>query len=276
MTSFANLFSSDLQLQVKDWTGETTRYKIPKTAKISIIFNKHAALRKMPLADLQFLLPLTSELISGDSTPEQMAMLNHAVITCCPALSSDPAAKEKAAKVKVSVAAPTASDEGPPSLIADPSVAFGTTPSAAAAAAPPAEEVKFVCRVRDRAGFEQLYRIKPSTPLGNMFDAYAAKRGVESSSLKFLSPQGAVLSPEDTATGRQLLEEDVLLALPVGHGFELPMTCSFCAKKASSSVKSLKMCVGCGVSQYCNKQCQSGAWPVSRRPDDTRIRSAQN
>mmetsp|Transcript_5052 Transcript_5052/g.8285 ORF Transcript_5052/g.8285 Transcript_5052/m.8285 type:complete len:93 (-) Transcript_5052:172-450(-) len=76
-------------------------------------------------------------------------------------------------------------------------------------------------KVRDQSGEEMFFKVKKTTKLGKMMDAYAKRRGVPSSSLRF-QLDGERIKSEDTPKMLELEENDqidVMLEATGGVGF---------------------------------------------------------
>mmetsp|Transcript_16727 Transcript_16727/g.25445 ORF Transcript_16727/g.25445 Transcript_16727/m.25445 type:complete len:215 (+) Transcript_16727:169-813(+) len=76
--------------------------------------------------------------------------------------------------------------------------------------AKPAEEPSnepITIRVKDQTGEETMFKIKKSTRMSKVFNAYAARKGVESASLRFLL-DGERIGPDETPKMLELEDED--------------------------------------------------------------------
>lgn len=69
------------------------------------------------------------------------------------------------------------------------------------------EEEKITIKVANQNGATVSFRVKSSTPLAKLFDAYAKKEGVAASSIKFML-DGAPISPQQTPRELGLGEGD--------------------------------------------------------------------
>mmetsp|Transcript_10039 Transcript_10039/g.28125 ORF Transcript_10039/g.28125 Transcript_10039/m.28125 type:complete len:96 (+) Transcript_10039:18-305(+) len=80
-----------------------------------------------------------------------------------------------------------------------------------AAAAEPIPEGKepITLRVRDQTGEETFFKIKKGTKMAKVFDAFARRKGVQSSSLRFLM-DGDRVKEDDTPLSLDLEDQDML------------------------------------------------------------------
>lgn len=62
-------------------------------------------------------------------------------------------------------------------------------------------------RVRDQTGEETFFKIKKSTKMAKVFETYAQRKGVQSSSLRFLL-DGERIKPDDTPKMLELDDQD--------------------------------------------------------------------
>ncbi|KAL7529152.1 hypothetical protein ACHAXR_004106 [Thalassiosira sp. AJA248-18] len=62
-------------------------------------------------------------------------------------------------------------------------------------------------RVKDQTGEETMFKIKKSTKMSKVFNAYAQRKGVESASLRFLL-DGERIGPDETPKMLELEDED--------------------------------------------------------------------
>jgi len=72
-------------------------------------------------------------------------------------------------------------------------------------------------KVKDPLGSEVHFRIKPSTPLRKLMDAYCSRLRVLASSTCFMVA-GMRISPEDTALKLRLVNEDLIDVVPCEPG----------------------------------------------------------
>ena len=77
------------------------------------------------------------------------------------------------------------------------------------AEAKPAEETNepITIRVKDQTGEETMFKIKKSTKMSKVFNAYAQRKGVEPASLRFLL-DGERIGPDETPKMLELEDED--------------------------------------------------------------------
>eukprot|EP00450_Noctiluca_scintillans_P003172 CAMPEP_0194501332 /NCGR_PEP_ID=MMETSP0253-20130528/22507_1 /TAXON_ID=2966 /ORGANISM="Noctiluca scintillans" /LENGTH=95 /DNA_ID=CAMNT_0039343295 /DNA_START=49 /DNA_END=336 /DNA_ORIENTATION=- len=75
----------------------------------------------------------------------------------------------------------------------------------AAAAAPAHIQLK----VKDQQGSEVQFKIKKSTPLRKLMDAYCSRLGLQASQVRFMV-DGERISPDDTADKLGLEDEDLI------------------------------------------------------------------
>lgn len=62
-------------------------------------------------------------------------------------------------------------------------------------------------RIKDQGGEETFFRVKTKTQMGKIFGAYAQRKGVQLSSLRFLL-DGERINPEDTSISLELEDGD--------------------------------------------------------------------
>jgi hypothetical protein len=63
-------------------------------------------------------------------------------------------------------------------------------------------------KVKDDAGQETTFRLKKTTPLKKLIDAYAQQHGKAPDALRFYTPEGARIIPTDTPDSLELEDED--------------------------------------------------------------------
>lgn len=64
-------------------------------------------------------------------------------------------------------------------------------------------------KVKDAGGQETIFKVKRSTKMKKVFDAYAARKGINVQSLRFML-DGERVMPDDTPDSLELEEEDQL------------------------------------------------------------------
>lgn len=62
-------------------------------------------------------------------------------------------------------------------------------------------------KLRDQTGDEMFFKVKKTTKMSKIFEAYAQRRGVASSALKFLM-DGSRVNPDSTPKMEELEEND--------------------------------------------------------------------
>ena len=78
---------------------------------------------------------------------------------------------------------------------------------AAAAAPSPKENSAITIRVKDQAGDETFFKVKKTTKMGKVFDAFAQRKGVSKASLRFLL-DGQRINEGDTPKTLELEDQD--------------------------------------------------------------------
>jgi small ubiquitin-related modifier len=68
-------------------------------------------------------------------------------------------------------------------------------------------ETALQIRVKDQTGEEVFFKVKPQTQMGKIFDAYAKRRGIASTALRFML-DGKRILPNDTPTTLELEDLD--------------------------------------------------------------------
>lgn len=71
------------------------------------------------------------------------------------------------------------------------------------------DEVSILIHLSDQSGTSVYFKIKPSTPLSRVFDAYCGKTGQTQKSLRFLY-DGTQLSGSDTAKSVDIGDSDII------------------------------------------------------------------
>mmetsp|Transcript_6533 Transcript_6533/g.11351 ORF Transcript_6533/g.11351 Transcript_6533/m.11351 type:complete len:107 (+) Transcript_6533:92-412(+) len=97
-----------------------------------------------------------------------------------------------------------------------------TADVAMAAAAPGAVDQHIQLKVKDQHGSEIIFRIKRSTPLKKLIDAYCMRNGLASTQVRIMV-DGERIAPEDTADYLGLENDDVLDAVQAQHGGWAPL-----------------------------------------------------
>ena len=75
-----------------------------------------------------------------------------------------------------------------------------------------AEDNSLTIIVKDQSGEETFYKIKPTTQMGKIFRAYASRKGIDSSSLRF-TLDGVVIEDYETPLTLELEDQDQLDAI---------------------------------------------------------------
>lgn len=76
--------------------------------------------------------------------------------------------------------------------------------------------------MREQTGEEIFFKIKMTTSMGKVFDVYAARKGIQAESLRFMLDGGEML-PSDTAWSLELDDQDQIDCarffhmIPPGH-----------------------------------------------------------
>jgi len=78
-----------------------------------------------------------------------------------------------------------------------------------AAAADTAAPAHIQLKVKDQQGSEVQFKIKKSTPLRKLMDAYCSRLGLQASQVRFMV-DGERISPDDTADKLGLEDEDLI------------------------------------------------------------------
>ena len=226
---------SDVEITIKDEAGTTfPPYTVSKTSKLSNVFAKHAAAANKDLSTIHFFHSETKELLLGSMTPQSLSLPDKATILCLPSHSS--------------AAAAAAAVPAPPSPVPNPTSMNLNE--------------KLLLRIRGRRGIENHFKVLPTKSLSAVFDAYCSKLSLDPTVRRFIY-DGNLLSPDETSASSSLCSGSLLECVPIVGWFESPQTCSFCGATSSASTV-LKTCVGCGVSQYCGKKCQTNSWTLHK------------
>ena len=72
-------------------------------------------------------------------------------------------------------------------------------------------------RVKDQGGEETFFKVKNTTKMSKVFDAYAQRKGVQKSSLRFLL-DGERINPADTPKSLELEDQDQIDCLLEQYG----------------------------------------------------------
>ena len=72
-------------------------------------------------------------------------------------------------------------------------------------------------RVKDQGGEETFFKVKNTTKMSKVFGAYAQRKGVQQSSLRFLL-DGERINPEDTPKSLELEDQDLIDCLLEQYG----------------------------------------------------------
>ena len=67
--------------------------------------------------------------------------------------------------------------------------------------------VAITIRVKDQGGEETFFKVKSTTKMSKVFSAYAQRKGVQQSSLRFLL-DGERINPQDTPESLDLEDQD--------------------------------------------------------------------
>ena len=114
------------------------------------------------------------------------------------------------------VPAPTTVAAPAPATVAAPAPA--TVPATATVAAPaPAPAAGITLRIKDQAGEETYFKVKNTTKMSKVFAAYAQRKGLQQSALRFLL-DGERVTNDDTPKTLELEEEDQIDCLLEQYG----------------------------------------------------------
>eukprot|EP00573_Skeletonema_grethae_P011470 CAMPEP_0201710392 /NCGR_PEP_ID=MMETSP0578-20130828/58607_1 /ASSEMBLY_ACC=CAM_ASM_000663 /TAXON_ID=267565 /ORGANISM="Skeletonema grethea, Strain CCMP 1804" /LENGTH=184 /DNA_ID=CAMNT_0048199423 /DNA_START=67 /DNA_END=621 /DNA_ORIENTATION=+ len=157
--------SEPITIRVKDQNGEETMFKVKKSTKMAKVFNAYAGKKGIDVNSMRFM--LDGEAVEFDSTPESLDLEDNDQIDCF-----------------LQQVGGASDDEGGDAK---------------------AEDAPITIRVKDQGGEETMFKIKKSTKMKKVFEAYASRKGVDVGALRFLL-DGERIS--ETASPKMLELED--------------------------------------------------------------------
>mmetsp|Transcript_6484 Transcript_6484/g.6630 ORF Transcript_6484/g.6630 Transcript_6484/m.6630 type:complete len:183 (+) Transcript_6484:63-611(+) len=162
-----NVDPDTITLRVKDQTGDEMFFKVKKGTKMQKIMDAFAGRKGITATSLRF--TVDGERIAPDQTPKMLELEENDQID-----------------VMLEMVGGGENDEEP--------AAEGGVDT-------------ITLRVRDQTGDEMLFKVKKATKMQKIFDAYASKRGMPTSSLRFML-DGERIKGDQTPKMMELEEND--------------------------------------------------------------------
>jgi len=75
---------------------------------------------------------------------------------------------------------------------------------------PTGDDAVITIKVREQNGTEIAFKVKKSTKMSKIFEAFASRKGVELNAIRFLTPEGERVTPEHTPKMLELEDEGYL------------------------------------------------------------------
>mmetsp|Transcript_1832 Transcript_1832/g.2702 ORF Transcript_1832/g.2702 Transcript_1832/m.2702 type:complete len:186 (-) Transcript_1832:278-835(-) len=157
-----------ITIRVKDQNGEETMFKVKRSTKMAKVFNAYAGKKGIDVASMRFM--LDGEAVDFDSTPEALDLEDNDQIDCFLQQVGGASDEEGAGDAK-------------------------------------SEDAPITIRVKDQTGEETMFKIKKSTKMKKVFEAYASRKGVDVAALRFLL-DGERISETDSPKMLELEDED--------------------------------------------------------------------
>lgn len=163
--------SEPITIRVKDQNGEETMFKVKRSTKMAKVFNTYAGKKGVEVKSMRFM--LDGEAVDHDSTPSDLDLEDNDQIDCF-----------------LQQVGGASDDEG-----------------AGSGGDAKSEDAPITIRVKDQTGEETMFKIKKSTKMRKVFEAYASRKGVDVNALRFLL-DGERIQENDSPKMLELEDED--------------------------------------------------------------------